>query len=790
MKFHNPNLFLHLLWLLPILFMVVYFGYSSRKKKLHMFISRLELAHELSRNLSSGKRRWREILLFLGCIFLIVALAGPHWGTKLVNRPSHSRDLLVVLDTSKSMLATDVSPSRLKHAKWFISQLTDRTPGDRYGLIAFAGTAFLECPLTQDRSSFLLFLDDIDTNTIPVGGTNIEAALTTALEAFAAAEGRHRAIILVTDGEEVQGESSSIFTELTRRKIPIYVVGIGDPNLGAYIQVDGNKFITDLQGNRVKTKLNETALQRIAATVGGTYVHSTVVHDGVDHVLDKIRNLIPEQQEESTVSRPIERYQMPLLLGILCLLARLIIGERTRSEKSAQPNPETPFNSPSEVLSLILLGLIANAIIGTPILYSQDQSGLTPMDQQSSTDPHDDQPILIDPRKMPVGQHHSGAIPPGTPPPTSGQHLLPPGAQISHEKSKMINQSITRLKERLETAKEPQELAYLHYNLGVNLQLLGNFLEAEKHYNQAIDFKSNNELISKAYQNLGVLKHQHARENIASDTKKAKVSLQEAQDYYREAMRISPHPETIAGNQEMALEDKMVIEQMEKMMQEAAQQQQNAKDKAEDALKAQQEANQAVNADEKQEKQKEAQQKTEAAEEAVQQLTDSARDAGQKQASDWLQQAADKLSEAREKQQQAIEESGEENTAQQSHGEEAEQLISQALNQLGGNPKNREDDQTEAGEMDEDDEKDSMASNENQEEKEDQGDNQKQVTKGQKGDNENEDTEGKDMLMQNLNQMQALRILDDLQQSEKDLKQELKQLKKQQMKETRVEKDW
>ncbi len=765
MNFNDANLFLNLFWLIPLILIVLYYGRVARNKKLSRFIKTAELKHQLTLNASQTKRRLRDVFFFLGVFFLVIAAAGPHWGTKLVKRPGQSRDLLVVLDTSRSMLADDISPSRLMHAKWFIRNLLDQTPGDRYGLIAFAGTAFLECPLTQDRNGFLLFLDDINTDTIPVGGTNVEKALTTALDAFKAAEGSHRAVIFITDGDELQGDSSKIIDEFKEKNIPIFVVGIGDPNLGSFIQIEGNKFVLDKNGDRVKSKLNESSLQRIAAKVGGTYVHSTVVHDGLSHIVDKVRNLVPEQHEDNTVSRPIERYQIPLFIGFICFAIRLLIGERKQMTKPVASTLEKfSANTASTVIFMAIF------IVPSTVYYSDAQD-----DEESDESTFLNSPVLLPPSQD-----------------NSSQNVLPPPDQIrqqmsrvSSEKDKMIHDSIESLLTRLENASDPLEKAYLHYNLGVNYQLSGRHTQAETEYNHALDLGNDSkELKSVVYQNLGVLKHQDTRDNIAVDPDAAMESLAQAQGYYREAMRNNPNLRDIAVNQELVLKDRKLIEEIKKMQQQMSDLQNDAQESAQEALDAQQAANQETNQASKEQKQSEAKEKTENARQATEKLEQAARQTGQENAAEYVKQAKEKLDNAGDEQSKSMQQQGKEKEREES-SEKAEELISEALNQLGVKQEEHDEDsdgeKAQTAQKGEEEEKESDDENEET----DQTSQDQQVV-DQKSDSGNEGESD----LRNLDQIQALSILNAMQEQERDLKQDLKEVEKQKMGVKDVKQNW
>lgn len=762
MNFHHPNLFLHLLWLTPALFLITYLGVRRRQRKLSLIVSDPTLRTRLTPNVSLLKRRWRHVLFYAALPLLIVAAAGPHWGSRLVQRPRHSRDLLIALDTSRSMLAQDVSPSRLQHAKWFIRQLLEQTPGNRYGLIAFAGTAFLECPLTQDRSGFLLFLNDISTDTIPVGGTNIEAALKTAMEAFRAAEGSHRAVIVITDGEELQGDAVALLDEFRGKNIPVMIVGIGDAQIGSYIQVEGNKFVTDKDGNRVKTKLNERLLQKLASAAGGTYVHSTVVHDGVKPIVDKIQNLVPEQQEENTVSRPIERYQLPLAVGVILLLLRLCLNERKRDAVRNPASAIAPAISLARVSARIVLPI---GILLQPVTARSQNTGSQNQAAGSSN----------------VTMTPGASLDPGNPSAvgsTPNQSLTPDS--IRGEKEALIHDAIKALEARLESAKEPLEVAYLNYNLGVNYQLLGQPGRAEKAYNKALDSPADaSELDALAYQNLGAMKHLAAREKIAADPDAALRNLNEAQELYREAMRANPTLVDVANNQEQILYERRLAEEMQKMQQQVGDQQKEAQEKAKEAAEAQQAANGESSPDRKEQLQQEAQQKTAQAEQAAREFEQAAKDHGQEEAANWIEEAADNLKEAQEQQQKAMQAS-----AGSTEEEEAEQKalesIQKAMQQLGVEEQEKEGEKTEAKMAKEEEEKDK--------ENADQQQMAANMDKQDKQDGENNGQQAMDV--QNLDKLQALRILEAMQDQEKDLKQELKEAQKRQYKQQDMEKNW
>ncbi len=355
MKFFlNPNFFWHLLWIIPLMVLVFWWAVDKRRRLLgKIFGGRQDNPEYVS--LSSGKRTFRFLLLFTAIIFMVIAAARPHWGSKPVEVSQMSRDIMVVLDVSKSMLCRDVKPSRLQHAKWFLRQLVSDTFGDRYGLIAFAGNAFLECPLTSDRTSFFQFLDDISVYSIPLGGTNVQEAINTALMAFKNAKsGEYRAILLVTDGDELTGNSQQAIAMLKQMQIPLFIVGVGDPSQPGLIPDPdkAGKFIRDNKGELVNSKVNEPLLKKLATETGGTYVRSTLTHTGLEEIIKRIAGLVPAQIDQRKESRIIERLHLPLFVAVLLLLLWMAVSERRSNGKSAKMSKKAAI-----VTALLLPGI-------------------------------------------------------------------------------------------------------------------------------------------------------------------------------------------------------------------------------------------------------------------------------------------------------------------------------------------------------------------------------------------------------------------------------------------------
>lgn len=295
-------------------------------KRIHTFID-MRLAARLQSGGEASKRKPLFWFAFTGVLFAFIALAQPHWGMSMEEDVQRSHDLLFVLDVSESMLAENPVPNRLERAKQKISSILDRTTGDRYGLIAFSGSAELMCPLTLDQGYFRTVLNAVDTDSISLEGTDISAALELAMATYQDQEnggdagGQSQAIILISDGEQVEGDAVSLATaagEFAR----VYVVGVGDP-AGVEISYT-NRFggrTRAMQGGEPHvSKLDEETLSRIAIEGGGGYIRSTASNRDVDELYGLIDQLFTKDVEGELSERLVNRYQWPLFVAILCFM--------------------------------------------------------------------------------------------------------------------------------------------------------------------------------------------------------------------------------------------------------------------------------------------------------------------------------------------------------------------------------------------------------------------------------------------------------------------------------------
>ncbi|MEA2013618.1 MAG: VWA domain-containing protein [Verrucomicrobiota bacterium] len=761
MSFRSTEILYHIIWFIPLAFIVLVYASTKRKRILKSFLGD-KMQKRLSVNNSSQKRAWRFFLSSTAILFLFIAFARPWWGKHLVNIPQKNRDLLVVLDTSRSMLAKDVAPSRMKHAKWWIKKLLEHSPGDRFGLVAFAGDAYTECPLTQSIDSFMLFLNDADTDTIAVGGTNIENALETAMNAFEAAEGGHKAIILITDGDELQGDYQNILSDLSKSEIPIFVVGIGDPSKPGLIQLENNKLLRDKDGELVKSRLNETALENIALKTNGIYVRSTTVSSGLNPVLEQVKSLVPEEHKPGASMKPIEKYQIPLFIAVIFLLIQLCIGERKSIPKIKLI-----------VCSLLIFSLKLQA--QSPVQNNLQLNSL-PKQQPSSSPDNKEKDIA---EKVAVERE---------------KRLVD-----SKKRLRELEKEIQELEE--EDKKNEQEIARLTYNSSLLHIYLDELEKAEEKLHTVVALVEkikNQKLSSAAYQNLAVIKQKEAEKILLSDPDKALEILEEGEIFNKEAMRMPQVDKKTFLNQELLYKNKILAKQISKIKKELEKLNKEALKKTAEAMQSQQKYNSEKDSTGSKAKKQlnDAQNKANNAENAVNNYSNAAKQLKQDKAAKMIDKATAEINNAQQQQQELkmpLSDEARKKTEQQiiKHFENAIKL-------LGGqtDKQNKKQDKQEKDK------------NDKQQKSEQKKQQQKQQEK-KKGKQKNKKTQTPEDLMKQLEEQQkqakkaekedkkkfdknqAMMLLRRMQEKEQDLREAIKKQRSQKnSKHQKIEKNW
>jgi Ca-activated chloride channel family protein len=317
--------------LIPLLLVFFWLIFRMKRRAMQRF-GNLALLQKLSLSFSPRKQRWKVALFVLAIFFLLFSLARPQLGTKLTLMKREGVDIVIAMDCSLSMLAEDFKPNRLEKAKQEVNGLIARMQGDRVGLVAFAGVAFVQCPLTIDYSAAQMFLDIIDVNLIPQAGTAIGDAIRVSTKTFSQKERKYKVLILLTDGEDHDSDPLKAAEEAAREGIRIYTIGIGStqgepiPTRNERGEVTG--FKKDEEGNVVVSKLDETTLQKIALTTGGKYYHASSGEMELDKIYDDISKMEKKELEGKLMVQYEDRYQYFLFISIVLLVAEFMISER------------------------------------------------------------------------------------------------------------------------------------------------------------------------------------------------------------------------------------------------------------------------------------------------------------------------------------------------------------------------------------------------------------------------------------------------------------------------------
>jgi Ca-activated chloride channel family protein len=329
MQFLHPEWF-NALWM--VAFSLVLFAWNDRRKKilLHKFgheasINRLIGSH------SKSRERLKRGFLLSGMVFLVLALAQPQWGEVKKEVRRRGVEVIFLVDTSLSMLAEDVSPSRIEKAKLIMKSFLKELKGDRIGIVTFAGSGFIQSPLTLDYDAFLLFVNSVSVGQIPDAGTSLGAALRTAIKGFPDTKQKYHTIILLSDGEDLEGNVESAIKTAKEAQIRIYSVGLGTQE-GAPIPLRSEEgsvggFKKDRGGNVVITKLNEPLMRQIAEETGGLYFPSNSGDKESEWIYQHMQNIEKKEFKNQMVVEREDHFQSFLFIGLLLIILEMLVGE-------------------------------------------------------------------------------------------------------------------------------------------------------------------------------------------------------------------------------------------------------------------------------------------------------------------------------------------------------------------------------------------------------------------------------------------------------------------------------
>lgn len=335
-----------ILWLLlvfpPALVVFFWWALRERQRLMTQFIEARLLSGLIS-GVSPARQKFRFGCLILAVTSLLVALARPQWGFTWVESKQKGLDIVVAIDTSKSMLAEDIAPNRLARAKMAALDLMQQAKSDRLGLVAFAGSAFLQCPLTIDDNSFRQSVDTLDVNIIPQGGTALAAAISMALTAFKEGDS-FKVLVIFTDGEDNDEGALEVAQAAAKEGLKIFTVGVGTAQ-GEILRVKDAKgrtdYIRDDQGNVVKSRLNEKLLNEIASSTGGGSFQLSGTKTMEQLYTTGLAPLPKSEGQEKLVKRYFERYHWPLAAAILVLFVEMLLPHRKRERAGKKETVET-----------------------------------------------------------------------------------------------------------------------------------------------------------------------------------------------------------------------------------------------------------------------------------------------------------------------------------------------------------------------------------------------------------------------------------------------------------------
>ena len=487
--------------------------HTRRKTELAKFAAH-KLLSRLTKNISSRKRRIKNILI-IGAVFMcFAALARPQYGFKWVEVKRKGIDILFALDTSKSMLAEDVKPYRLERAHYAILDFVQQLEGDRVGLMPFAGSAFLLCPLTLDYNAFEHSLSAVTTDIIPQGGTDIAAVINRAATTLNNGA-NYKILILITDGENLQGDVLKAATDGAAKGLTIYTVGVGTGE-GELIPLPEGGFVKDRQGKFITSKLDEQTLGQIAEKSGGLYVPLGNSGEGLETVYQQKLALIPKEElAERRKKVPLERFEYPLALAIILLICDFLLGERKSQRSLSPPLIKSVSRRVRRKTSLLFLALLLTAGLRTEAHSSEGEEAYDRGDYIVASEYYS-QRLLISPN-------------------------------------------------------DPK----LHYNFATSAYKNNMFDDAIASFSKALE-SNDIDLQKKAYYNRGNSYYRKGLETVQGDPQSTQQQWQKALESLQSVLQLSPDDKDAAYNHELI---KKQLEELQKQQEQKKQQQKQDKNK-------------------------------------------------------------------------------------------------------------------------------------------------------------------------------------------------------------------
>lgn len=333
MYFLEDKTYLWFLLVIPAILLLYAFVLFWKKRTQKKFADK-ELLNKLSPNRSTAKSIFKIVLLSLGLGFLVLGLVNPQFGTKLETVKREGVDVVFAVDVSKSMLAEDIAPNRLEKSKQLVTQIINNLASDRVGIIAYAGSAFPQLPITTDYAAAKMFLQSMNTDMLSSQGTAIKEAVQLGTTFFNDQDQTNRIMFLLSDGEDHEGEIEDIAEEAARQGIRIVTIGVGTEK-GGPIPIKRNGIVQsykkDNAGETVITKLDPETLQKLAAAANGKYISGRVTGDVVEEVTEILQNMDKKEFESQQIAEYKSQFQWFLAIGLFFILLDILLLERQTS---------------------------------------------------------------------------------------------------------------------------------------------------------------------------------------------------------------------------------------------------------------------------------------------------------------------------------------------------------------------------------------------------------------------------------------------------------------------------
>jgi len=681
---------------------------------------------------------------------------------------------MVIFDVSKSMLATDIAPSRLEHAKFLLRQLVESAPNDRFGLVAFAGKAYLACPLTSDSLAFTQYIDELNTDTVPLGGTNLEAALRVAEQAFKAAAGGNRGILLFTDGDELAGNSAALVDELRKRQIPLFIVGLGDPEVGAPVPEADGTLKRDASGQLITSKLAETSLKKLAGETGGIYVRSTVTDTGLAVIENRIKRLDTAEQQGAQRTLPIEKFPLALIAAAICLVLYFLLSERPLEYRFSRPK------SAAMLLLPAMLFLLAGAAAPEkPETAPAQQPKEIPVEPDPPSDPAElynlarERQIAGDEKA--ANLYETVIRDAADRPDLQTRSLYNLGTGEHRNARTIAQQAVAKVKaQQLDPALEELKKAE------------GRLKSAEELYVRSLEIPQLQNAVPEASNNLQQLADDRKKiEELKKKIEELKKLQQQAQQQTQQAQQQNQKDQQKQDQKDQQKQDQQQGQQGQDQKDQQKQDQQQGQDQKDQQKQDQQQGQQGQDQkdQQKQDQQQGQDQKDQQKQDQQQKSGENALDQARKSAEE-LKNKADELqqqnlSKQAEQARQELDKAKE--SREQQKFDEAQKHLEEAMKALGGSQGQDQKDQQSK------DQKDQQGKDQKDQQGKDQKDQQQQGKEGQQDQKEQQGEEAKpeDGKMDEKTAEQLLQMMAD---EEKGLRDAIKQ--HQRSRQPRVEKDW